>query len=468
MSRHTAPFCLLLAWVCISGCGARTVDPTDTNTNWLNECEDDTDCGGAYECLCSICTLPCDNSAQCVGRPREAQCAPALASCSSATSICQPVIGFEDITGTPSGSSSPSDGGTQDDTTSPKLGAPTADGTHTGTGASSADATHPSNTTGDTGTGTGTDTGTGRTDTGNDTGTGSTDTGTGTGTDTWAVDTTRSACEVDRVGNVGTVSEVCDDPNEVCCTCGCGLPTEGCRAELACMDPAGPPCGVGYCRDEGDVCCDAEAGLCASTAEACPTGVAEEPAPKCVPMLEERFTELNQTNWSGSLELVQQFGGQTKSVSVPVSLRLGDFSLPENALVALGYLSPDWIAVDWTADQRLNELYADQGVGQAYAFRAAEAAGAANPLDFVRSCYNGYRGEVHWEYDVTYALADLVDYTPHAYSEPDAPVVTLLAQERFVLDYRDGEAVLLVEGSSAGEVEGEPVGFSVAGELSRD
>lgn len=55
---------------------------------------------------------------------------------------------------------------------------------------------------------------------------------------------------------------------ETCCTCGCGLPTEGCTYDLRCPPRTGPSCGSVQCRT-GFVCCDEAGSVCARTADAC-------------------------------------------------------------------------------------------------------------------------------------------------------------------------------------------------------
>jgi hypothetical protein len=47
-------------WLCLLGslfaCYASNEGPTDSNTNWLEDCEQDSDCKGENECICGVCT----------------------------------------------------------------------------------------------------------------------------------------------------------------------------------------------------------------------------------------------------------------------------------------------------------------------------------------------------------------------------------------------------------------------------
>ncbi len=481
----------LLTWILSSACSATAVDPLDTSINWLGACDSDSDCGEQYQCLCNICTLPCNEQTVCVGRPRDAVCAPAAGSCSRAASICQRPTTTGDLERSAVGDSRAGDrdAGTTtidtlldtsrrrdgDDNSSTRSDA-TAGRDETATQFSTADGStrnDDTRTSADTSTD-GFDTRTASSSSASSSvGTSnSASNGTGTGTGTWDVPSFSPYCQVDIVRGVATVDELCGE-DEVCCGyCGC----EPCAAQpppdypVNCQPPAGPPCGVGYCREKGDVCCDGEGGVCASSVEECPDGVAAEPTPACVPMHEQRETNLGNTTWFGNLELVQEYRGQTKNLVLPVALEFTNYSLPARSLVSLGYVAPDWSAysLQFTADLNLEDLYESQGTSRAYAFRPDEATGAANELRFLDSCYNARRDAVHWQYEVNLALADLVDYSPYAYADPDAPVTTLVAEERFVLDVREERTVLLVEASSMGEVDGELVQFSVSGELTMD
>lgn len=115
-----------LAWVTL-GCGATAQDPTDTNTNWLAACEDDSDCGSSLRCLCNACTVECDDDEQCSAQTW-LSCAPVAAQCGQSLSTCQRQALVVDV-------ASPEDGGSDVLTTvvedgnadESTTGAPTAD-----------------------------------------------------------------------------------------------------------------------------------------------------------------------------------------------------------------------------------------------------------------------------------------------------------------------------------------------------
>jgi hypothetical protein len=54
---------LLFALLVASGCGGDgTSKGVNSNTNWLLACETPDDCGGAWDCLCGVCTAACEDS----------------------------------------------------------------------------------------------------------------------------------------------------------------------------------------------------------------------------------------------------------------------------------------------------------------------------------------------------------------------------------------------------------------------
>ncbi len=46
----------------------------DSQTHWLRPCEDDSQCGEAYQCLCGICTVTCEEDQACGGTGTTSQC----------------------------------------------------------------------------------------------------------------------------------------------------------------------------------------------------------------------------------------------------------------------------------------------------------------------------------------------------------------------------------------------------------
>lgn len=58
----------------LPSCGGNsTSDGTDSNTHWLQDCEEDSDCG-ALSCVCGICTQPCEVGADCAALGSDAVC----------------------------------------------------------------------------------------------------------------------------------------------------------------------------------------------------------------------------------------------------------------------------------------------------------------------------------------------------------------------------------------------------------
>ena len=59
---------LLLATLLLAGCKAdstSTGPSTDSATHWLMRCEADNECGEGLDCLCGLCTVPCQGSDDC-------------------------------------------------------------------------------------------------------------------------------------------------------------------------------------------------------------------------------------------------------------------------------------------------------------------------------------------------------------------------------------------------------------------
>ncbi|MDH5676704.1 MAG: hypothetical protein OEZ06_31590 [Myxococcales bacterium] len=56
---------LLAAVFGLGSCGQVTDPLGDKNTNWLKLCPQDESCGDEFQCLCGVCTLACEDTAQC-------------------------------------------------------------------------------------------------------------------------------------------------------------------------------------------------------------------------------------------------------------------------------------------------------------------------------------------------------------------------------------------------------------------
>src|SRR5687768_1463415 len=64
----------LLALFALSGCAKSTAPEPNKNTNWLERCETDDECGEALACRCGICTVTCERDATCEVDDRRALC----------------------------------------------------------------------------------------------------------------------------------------------------------------------------------------------------------------------------------------------------------------------------------------------------------------------------------------------------------------------------------------------------------
>lgn len=65
----------LLSALGVTACGGGTMQPdTESNTNWLEMCTKDADCDGDSRCLCGTCTKACDDSDECGGVAKSAEC----------------------------------------------------------------------------------------------------------------------------------------------------------------------------------------------------------------------------------------------------------------------------------------------------------------------------------------------------------------------------------------------------------
>ena len=54
----------------VLGCGPSPSTPqTGSQTNWLQACRSDDQCGGDFECVCGVCTRLCEGEGSCIGLP---------------------------------------------------------------------------------------------------------------------------------------------------------------------------------------------------------------------------------------------------------------------------------------------------------------------------------------------------------------------------------------------------------------
>lgn len=99
-------------FVLLAACAKSEVPAPNKNTNWLQECESDADCGGELSCLRGVCTVACEDDDVCEAAGGGAQCdegvclvpseledagAPDAADASSADSSVDPLdTGVED------------------------------------------------------------------------------------------------------------------------------------------------------------------------------------------------------------------------------------------------------------------------------------------------------------------------------------------------------------------------------------
>ena len=66
----------ILSLFLVAACNAPQTGDVGSNTNWLQSCNDDGDCGDSLACHCGICTLDCNAAAECDSLPA-ARCVPA-------------------------------------------------------------------------------------------------------------------------------------------------------------------------------------------------------------------------------------------------------------------------------------------------------------------------------------------------------------------------------------------------------
>lgn len=402
------------------GCGASTTDPTDTNTSWLATCGSDSDCSSDFSCLCGVCTLSCSSNSQCNSASRSAVCDPVEGTCGDAQRTCQRAR-TEDRGADGSIVVPRNDAGRGGTDETIATDSTSSDGAQLDAAAPETSAT-------------------------------SSDAGPEPGDPVICSISESSAIDVQMVCL----------PGSSCCGCGCysqpECPTD---AVAACdLTAFGPVCGDGYCSQPDDVCCDAEAGLCAKDAASCPGGVAESTVQTCVPMIEGRNPHVHGRRWSGSVQLLQAFRGETKSTTLDVTLEFTSYGLPLDALPALGYLG------DWHAGS--DALRENQGLGTAWAYNQTEADGPGNELAFEASCFNAPARRVDWTYEVDYWVVDLIDYQLYDYDiSANRERATLSAHESYEWSRDDDQLVLIAEANGEAE-DGSPLTFSVTGTLTPD
>jgi len=73
MKRFDLHHLVLALLLVVASCAMSRQTPTDKNTNWLQPCESDSDCGQG-SCICSICTASCDTDTSCEALSGEAIC----------------------------------------------------------------------------------------------------------------------------------------------------------------------------------------------------------------------------------------------------------------------------------------------------------------------------------------------------------------------------------------------------------
>ena len=136
-------------------------------------------------------------------------------------------------------------------------------------------------------------------------------------------------------------------------------------------------------------------------------------------------------------------------------------------MAATGYLGDGWQAFsdDFTGGEfSLMPLFTAGGNGTAWGGNDFEAAGPANELTIEHACIEATERYFAWRFDVTYRIADVVDRELYGYAEPDAPLVTLAAEELYAMEGTILYLRALAEGMTP---DGAPVRIAMTGELQR-
>jgi hypothetical protein len=81
IGRRARVFVPFVGALCVIACGARSIEVSESNTNWLAGCDKAADCGNGMACECGVCTKNCAEDAC----PAQLEC---LAECGSGGS-CQ-------------------------------------------------------------------------------------------------------------------------------------------------------------------------------------------------------------------------------------------------------------------------------------------------------------------------------------------------------------------------------------------
>jgi hypothetical protein len=72
---HAAVASAAALFAIIPGCGGDGPGISgNSNTNWLQSCDSDAECGKGLSCLCGVCTLECRTQAQCASLGESAMC----------------------------------------------------------------------------------------------------------------------------------------------------------------------------------------------------------------------------------------------------------------------------------------------------------------------------------------------------------------------------------------------------------
>lgn len=93
MANSRKTVCLLGCWVVLgvaafAGCGAEVASGgTDSNTHWLDQCSNDTECGD-LKCYCGLCTAACAGDEACSALGSNATCEGRPFGCQVAAGVC--------------------------------------------------------------------------------------------------------------------------------------------------------------------------------------------------------------------------------------------------------------------------------------------------------------------------------------------------------------------------------------------
>ncbi len=89
----------------VTSCGGSSAsNGTDSNTHWLKDCDEDSDCG-SLSCICGVCSAACESDAACAAFGSEAACEVPTGCASAAMACVRPASGGDGGSG--GGSQSP-------------------------------------------------------------------------------------------------------------------------------------------------------------------------------------------------------------------------------------------------------------------------------------------------------------------------------------------------------------------------